>query len=659
MKSCQFLFFSALALTSGLRATTFEVRGTDPKQWAAMLGSLGIAEGRAGAANIVIAGGDALPNAAALARDHIVIIIGAGASAASVGVVSKADTIKVRQIVDVHAPKMQIIWEKPADVARVELPADFTIFAREKWTAAPLISGKRMERGAVLWMATDPGTRGFERFPYLPQVLVDLGWSPAAESANLWAFFDSAYRVRADPEYLARGWRRAGISVLHAAAWHNMEPDAQRDEYLKSLIAACHRNAISVYAWLELPHVSEAFWDAHPAWREKTAAGQDAQLDWRKLMNLQNPECRKAVEEVVQQLLDRFDWDGVNLSELYFESLEGVSNPARFTPMNDDVRSEFKQTAGFDPKLLFEPASPYAAANHAEAVRKFLDYRVQLATRMQQQWLEAMEHVRAKKPYLDTVLTHIDDRFDRGIRDELGADIARTLPLISAHRATLLVEDPATLWALGPERYAKLAEKYRELTAEPDRLAVDINIVERYQDVYPTKKQTGVELFELLHQAALSFRQVALYFENSLEKQDLSLVPAAAASAQVAECAPDELEIDATATTRVAWAGPAALDGKIWPLQDANFVLVPAGKHRLSTAFESGPIVIGDFNGDIRAVAVSRDRVDVSYQSRTRAIAVPAGPHSALELDGEPFSPTSQAPALLLPSGQHVVSFLR
>ena len=56
-------------------------------------------------------------------------------------------------------------------------------------------------------------------------------------------------------------------------------------------------------------------------------------------------------------LLKRFDWDGVNVAELYFESLEGASNPARFTPMNDDVRADFKRVGGFDPKLLFDPSS--------------------------------------------------------------------------------------------------------------------------------------------------------------------------------------------------------------------------------------------------------------------------------------------------------------
>ena len=99
--------------------------------------------------------------------------------------------------------------------------------------------------------------------------------------------------------------------------------------------------------------MSEKFWAQHPEWREKTAIGQDAQLDWRKLMNLTNRDCFRAVSVGVTGLVNRFDWDGVNLAELYFESLEGIGNAARFTPMNDDVRALFQQQAGFDPRELF------------------------------------------------------------------------------------------------------------------------------------------------------------------------------------------------------------------------------------------------------------------------------------------------------------------
>ena len=73
------------------------------------------------------------------------------------------------------------------------------------------------------------------------------------------------------------------------------------------------------------------------------------------------------------------------------------------------------------------------------------------------------------------------------------------------------------------------ALKGETVVAAPERLAIDLNIVERYQDVYPTRRQTGAELAQLIHEAAASFEQVALYFEYSLRPVDLPLVGWAAA----------------------------------------------------------------------------------------------------------------------------------
>ena len=164
-----------------------------------------------------------------------------------------------------------------------------------------------------------------------------------------------------DLDYFAKRWREEGIGALHVAGWHYFESNPQYDEYLRQLIEACHRKAILVYVWLELPHVSEKFWADHPEWREKTALLQDAQLDWRKLMNLTNRDCFGAVSKGVQGLIERFDWDGVNLAELYFESLEGASNPARFTPLNDDVREEFRRRTA---SIL------WSCSNPAEQIRR-------------------------------------------------------------------------------------------------------------------------------------------------------------------------------------------------------------------------------------------------------------------------------------------------
>jgi hypothetical protein len=639
-----------LLLPAMMGAATFQVNGTNAAPWSKIFGAVGISQA-SGGPDIVVAGPDAQVDSK-LAENHILILEGTGAAAASFGFAQKPETVLVRHICDVHAPKMQIVWEHPQEVHTVSVPDGFQIFATEKWKGIAVLAGKRTKNGAVLWMATGPGETGLETYPYLLQALVDLGLPLPARSTDLWAFFDSAYRIRADVDYLARRWRQSGISVLHVAAWHNMEPDPVQDAFLNKLIEACHRNAILVYAWLELPHVSDKFWDEHPEWREKTALGQDAQLDWRKLMNLQNPECHRVVAREVGELLHRFDWDGVNLAELYFESLEGAADPARFTPMNDDVRAQFKRLSGIDPKLLFPGGSP-------DGLQKFLDFRAELASRMQADWLTVVDQSRAEKPYLDVVLTHIDDRFEPDIRNALGADVARSLPLIRKQKSLLLVEDPATLWNLGPERYAKLAAKYSALGAPPDQLGIDINVVERYQDVYPTKKQTGMELLELVHQAAESFGQVALYFENSLEKQDLNLLPVAASTAKIAAKGVDELDIDTAEPARVTWQGPVELDGKVWPVHDARFVLVPAGKHRLTTGVENATVVVSDFNGEIQSAVNSKDRVDLAYTSRSRAVAVLGSPVSSVEVDGAALPKSADASSILLPSGQHVLTLIR
>src|SRR5579883_1031906 len=508
--------------------------------------------------------------------------------------------------------------------------------------------GFRRAAGAVLWAAVPPGDRGYERFPYLLAALRDLGLDPPFRSARLWAFFDSAYRSRVDLDYFAARWRASGIAALHAAAWHFFESDPAQDAYLNALIAACHRQGILVYAWLELPHVSDKFWNDHPEWREKTALLQDAQLDWRKLMNLANPDCARAVAGGIAGLMRRFDWDGVNLAELYFESLEGIANPARFTPMNDNIRAEFRSRFGYDPLDLFRqartPQSP------------FLDYRAALAARIEQRFLTELESVRRDRPGLDIVLTHVDDRFDTGMREAIGADASRVLPLLDSHSFTFLIEDPATVWNLGPQRYAAIADRYRALTPHRDRLAIDLNIVDRYQDVYPTKQQTGIELFQLVHQAAASFPRVALYFENSLLQPDLPLLPAAAAAVTRIDTIGAKTVVDSAAGVGLPWEGPAAVDGQAWPVLDGETVWLPAGPHSVEPAKQPAPLRIVHFNGELRSARVlSMSAIGFSYSAESRAIALFDRVPSSLEIDGLPAAAPSES-WVLLPRGQHVVT---
>src|SRR6202022_2857687 len=202
-----------------------------------------------------------------------------------------------------------------------------------------------------------------------------------------------------------------------------------------------------------------------------------------------------------------------------------------------------------------------------ERTRAVLDYRADLARRQQQEWIGQIESIRASKPDLDFVLTHVDDRFDTRMRDLIGADAARVLPSLDQHDFTFLIEDPPTIWNLGPKRFPQIASRYQPLTKHNDKLAIDINIVERYQDVYPTKQQTGTELFQLVHLAAKAFPQVALYFENSILSPDLPLLSSAAANVDKAEQEGSRLTVDSRYGVGIPWQGPALGNGRLWPVR--------------------------------------------------------------------------------------------
>lgn len=649
-----FLLFAASC--RGADLPYFSVLSEDAGAWPEILGAIGLQRHPAGLSRVFVARSGAAASAewpGRVEKGAVLILEGESSLADLFGFKrSGGDPVRVQSLSDVHRPSLPIIWEKGLELPVYAIPTAAQVFARERWSGTPLMAGMKLGSGAVLWVAVPPGERGFERFPYLLNALTDLGLEPPARTNRLWAFFDSAYRSRVDVDYFAARWRKAGFAALHVAAWHNYEIDAESDAYLKRLIAACHQQGILVYAWFELPHVSENFWASHPEWREQTAVLQDAQLDWRKLMNLTNRDCFRAVSTGVRAVIDRFDWDGVNLAELYFESLEGISNPSRFTPMNADVRALFQQQAGFDPMEVF------GSRDNPESHRLLLEFRSGLVRRMQDEWLAELDRSRRAKPNLDIVLTHVDDRLDPGIRDVIGADAAKVLPLLDSRSFTFLIEDPATVWHLGAERYSDLAARYRALTPHSDKLAIDLNVVDRYQNVYPTKQQTGTELFQLVHLAGTSFSRLALYFEKSLLPPDLALLPYAAAVVTRIEHLGPKTVVESPHGVGIPWKGGAKVDGELWPVQDENTLWLPAGAHAVEPASAPAGLRLLQLTGDLKAARfLGTQVIEFTYQSLSTAIAIINRMPRKLLLDGEEESPNLAGPmTLMLPRGQHVVT---
>lgn len=632
----------ALAWPLAAQPGTYYACGQDAAAWGRILSAVSFMPAPEAPASVVVC------NAGEGHPSSLRVLTGDSEQSRALGFVPLGQTVSVRNVVDARSPELKIIWQEAVDIPRTAVPAGATVFVREKWSGAPLVAGLRRDQGAVLWLALGPGQQGFERFPYLLQAMADLGVEFPFRSRRLWAFFDSAYRSRVDLEYFARRWRQSGIAALHVASWHYMEPDAGRDQYLKDLIQACHRHSILVYAWIELPHVSQRFWDQHPEWREKTALLQDAHLDWRRLMNLANPDCAGAVQTLIASMLDRFDWDGANLAELYFESPLGYANAARFTPMNDDVRAAFRQKRGFDPLEAFTPASPRYHARNARPMRTFLDFRADLAYRLQTEWVRKLQAVKKSKPHLDLVLTHVDDRLDQTMRDTIGADAPRTLAFAEQEHVRFLIEDPATVWDRGPNRYTELAGLYSKIARRRDLLSIDINIVDRYQDVYPTRQQTGVEFLQLVNLASRAFPQVALYFEASIAKPDLPLL---ASAASVVNRQEGQLVVEDRVGVR--WQGPALVNGVLWPFQDHEVLWLPTGKVDVRNSEHAPPFRILDFTAGISEARWEAGEFRWKYNSSARVMITLDRPAS-VSIDGG--AGELRAGSFWLPQGVHVAS---
>lgn len=643
------LVLFALPAAAGGLGGYYAVPGAAPG-WADLLRSIGLPPRAAAGASVIVGGGEEWLSR--VEGGAILIVEGDSPVGRALGIAAQRRRVRVRRVRDERHPEIRIEWADAVSTPVFTLPKDAIVYCRAHRRNAPLLAGVRRGRGAILWAAVGPGAQGFERFPFLPQALTELGLKPPFASRRLWAFFDYGYRYKDDPDALAPRWRAAGLAALHVGAWQFFDRDPEQDGYLRRLIAACHRHGILVYAWLEPPHISEEFWNKHPEWRDKTARLKDAFVPWRKLMNLADPECERAALEGVRKTIELFDWDGVNLAELYFDGVEGVRNPSEFTPMNDWVRRDFQKLHGFDPIELFR------GRRTPERLRTFLNYRADLAARLQERWMEALDQLRRERPGLDLALTYVDDRFDASMRDAIGADAARALQLLDRYPVTYVVEDPATVWHLGPGRYREIARRYRPLTKHWDRMGVDINVVERYGDVHPTRKQSGAELFQLIRASAESFPRVMFYAECTVLPADLPLLPSASAVVERLEERDGAIEIESPYGVGVRWRGPALVDGKPWPVRDSERVWLPAGKRALTAApAEDGPLLI-DFNGEVEFAAAASGRIEIRYTSAARALAVFDRKPSRLAVDGRPATlelagESESAWTVRLPAGRH------
>ncbi|MFO7888993.1 MAG: hypothetical protein R6V04_01500, partial [bacterium] len=419
------------------------------------------------------------------------------------------------------------------------------------------------------------------------------------------------------------------------------------------LIELAHENAMLVYLWLELPHVNELFWENHPEWRERTATGREAIVDWRRHMALTDTACLEAVFNELSDLIQKYDWDGINLAELYFESPQGPEVPNVFTPMHSSVRKDFQSQYGIDPIEYFNPNSQYYWKNNNEDWNNFVSYRKDLIIDLHRKCLKFFDQQnQQKKQPMEIIVTSLDDIHAKNIGANTATDTRRLIALQDEYPFTLQIEDPQELWHQGPMRYKNLSQTYHNLMGR-DSLILDINIVSfrSFQEsLAPTRQPTGMELNNYLYFASQDNNRVALYSESSIYLVDLPWVSYCLGWRTKENFTPEKWEVRSYNTVTLELDAEQyenlIVNGQLWPAYHKGRLMLPAGTHEIksmnkisswiNTLKSSARLV--DITGELKSCTMNGQGIVISYHSTVRNYIIINEEPKEIYLDGNKFS---------------------
>jgi uncharacterized protein YdaL len=593
------------------------------------------------------------------------------------GIRTENRSLKVHQVKDLLYGSQPHIWNPAANVVRFSTRNPIAVYAQDKESELPLVVLSKQGQGRLLYLGAslDPiTTLGYSRLPYfIHYVLKGSGIRFPLQRGQLELYFDPglANRQSVDIERLADGWRKLGVRAIYAAAYH-FWPTWSYD--YSRLIDVCHKNGILVYAWLELPHVSVKFWEDHPNWRAKTATGLDGRVGWRYHMDLDIPECQDAAYDFVENLLNRYEWDGVNIAELNFDTNNGPEDPKNYLPMGATTRTAFQALGGFDPILLFSPESPFYWKTNPGALKKFDDYRTQRVLTWHRLLLERLTPIAQDKD-MEIIVTMLDSLHSRTLTRDTGVDSLRIASLMDQFPITLQVEDPMEFWAQSPERYRQFAKTYLKLVRDPSRLMFDINIVNR--DIRyshsPTQLPVGTELAEMLIEASQVNGRAGVYSEGTIPFEDLQTLSTVLAHNDTVErkwnswVTRSKSSVILTAPGR--WQD-FRVDDILWPGWGENEVYVPKGTHSITAEerkfrlFDSSVLDIRllRFSGNLDSLMRTDRGLQFTYDSNMRNLVLFNKKPIGILVDGRsyPFPAVSHAGqwSVRLPSGRHLIQVL-
>jgi uncharacterized protein YdaL len=516
-----------------------------------------------------------------------VMLDGRSKLAEATGVIYPGGGVEVGNVTSFAEVDSPMQWQPSTTMDRFHVPAGETILAHDTTAETAIAASFPNGAGIVLYVGTliDPYTAdGTSRYPFLFEHVLDAFQQELiVRRRTMELYFDPGLRQGISIEDLAVQWRRSGVRVIYAAAW--VFDKSYIYDYGR-LIRVCHANGILVYAWFEYPQVSPLFWEQHPEWREVPAAGNQYP-SWRLAMNFANPDCRTAAQRMMTDVLNRWAWDGANLAELNFDGVGDGDQPESVVPMNDDFRSSFHSSYGFDPKELFNRKSRHWWRSDQEGWNHYLASRTAMVTQWNRTFLTVL------RPFANSghevIVTMLDSLEHPEVTTKTGVDSQEIIKLLREFPFTLQIEDPAASWSDPPSRYLKLAARYRQLTQPNSHLMFDVNVISG-RDIttthLPLALASGVELAATVRAARRLSDRVALYGDATVRSRDLELLAYAAADRATVTThdftwsvqSPDAVEVNVPSGLESLYR-----DGKDWPYRGLGFALLPPGSYTLTS----------------------------------------------------------------------------
>jgi hypothetical protein len=476
---------------------------------------------------------------------------------------------------------VNVRWDKPV-AALVPTVAGRAIATTDRNTPALYLT----QTTQVLWSLADLSNGlGPSRLPFLGQELATL-WNlrPRASSSGFDIYVDLDNEKNRTNKWLVDHWAAAGVKRIFLPAWKYDEKTKDMFAY-KSLIAAVHKRKIEVWAWLEWPHVAFKFWDVHPECRERSADGRVARIGSRELVALTDSACFDLAWSTSKRVLTEFKFDGVNVSNLQFESLYFGHRDARYyTPFHPTVRAEFTKKYKWDPVEIVRIGT--AGKPDPAKLKQWQEYREDALVAIYDKLLTRLATLKQGRR---VSISLIDDRSltpeSTLVRENSGLSSTKILKLQPKFGFSIVVRDPIPFRAVRPR---DIASGFRaSLNKGPNsKITLGVSNVARTKaSGARTDRPVGFELSTSVSDAVQTGSPVALFGSGRMRTDDLSWVKYSLATRS------SVLETGGTVHTfspnpfRLRLAKSARhilIDGH--RAGSGHSVMVPAGTHRVTVA---------------------------------------------------------------------------